>query len=68
MENLIWWKEYASLVYKIHKPKPSFKKEIERKVIYERLKEHDITKKFNHKIEFTTLMNDIYLGWGKGAI
>jgi len=38
MENLLRRKEYASLIYKIHKPKISHKKELERKIILERLK------------------------------
>ena len=62
MDNMLRWKEYASLVYKIHKPKVSTKKELERKIVYEWLKEKQLTEQRRHKEEFTELMNDLYVG------
>ncbi len=43
LENLLRRKEYSSLVYKIHRPRQSKKKELERKIVYERLKEREMT-------------------------
>ena len=55
-------------MYKIHRPRQSKKKELERKIVYERLKEREMTEQRRHKEEFTELMNDIYVGTKKRKI